>query len=64
MFNPFKKTYETDEQEMLAYLSELILFSDLTDDERALFLPHLHKRSIKRMKSFFLEMTLHMRYTF
>ncbi|VAW27495.1 hypothetical protein MNBD_BACTEROID06-1224, partial [hydrothermal vent metagenome] len=21
MFNPFKKTYETDEQEMLSYLS-------------------------------------------
>ena len=54
MFNPFKKTYETDEQEMLAYLSELILFSDLTDDERALFLPHLHKRSYKKNEIIFL----------
>jgi len=54
MFNPFKKTYETDEQEMLSYLSGLILFSELTEDERALFLPHLHKRSYKKDEIIFL----------
>jgi len=54
MFNPFKKTYETDEQEMLSYLSEFILFSTLTQDQRALFLPHLHKRSYKKDEIIFL----------
>lgn len=54
MFNPFKKTYETDEQEILLYLSELILFSTLTQDQIALFLPHLHKRSYKKDEIIFL----------
>ena len=54
MFNPFKKTYETDEMELLAYLSELILFSSLTNDQRALFLPHLHKRTYQKDEIVFL----------
>lgn len=54
MFNPFKKTYETDEMELLAYLSELILFSSLTDDQCALFLPHLHKRTYQKDEIVFL----------
>ena len=54
MFNPFKKTYETKEKEMLSYLSEMLLFSELTEDERALFLPHLHKRSYKKDEIIFL----------
>ena len=54
MFNPFKKTYETDEMALLAYLGELILFSSLTNDQRALFLPHLHKRTYKKDEIVFL----------
>ena len=54
MFNPFKKTYETDEMAMLSYLGELILFSTLTNDERALFLPHLHKRIYNKNEIVFL----------
>lgn len=54
MFNPFKKTYETEEMEMLSYLGELILFSSLTNDERALFLPHLHKRVYSKEEVVFL----------
>lgn len=54
MFNPFKKTYETDEMEMLSFLSKLILFSELSEDERALFLPHLHKRTYEKKEVVFL----------
>ncbi len=54
MFNPFKKTYESDEQETLSFLKKLILFSGLTEDEQALFLPHLHKRSYKKNELVFL----------
>jgi CRP/FNR family transcriptional regulator, cyclic AMP receptor protein len=54
MFNPFKKTYENDELEMLSFLSELILFSSLTNDQRALFLPHLHKRTYSKKEVVFL----------
>ncbi len=54
MFNPFKKTYGTAEQEMLSFLSGLILFSELDKDECALFLPHLHKRSYKKDEIIFL----------
>ncbi len=54
MFNPFKKTYETDEMAMLAYLGEIVLFSSLTNDQRALFLPHLHKRIYTKNEIVFL----------
>lgn len=54
MFNPFKKTYETDELEMLSFLGELILFSNLSNDQRALFLPHLHKRTYQKNEIVFL----------
>jgi len=54
MFNPFKKTYATDELEMLSFLSKLILFSSLTNDENALFLPHLHKRTYSKEEVVFL----------
>ena len=54
MFNPFKKTYETDELELLSYLGNFILFSSLTNDERALFLPHLHKRVYTKNEVVFL----------
>lgn len=54
MFNPFKKTYETDEMEMLSFLSKLILFSELSEHERALFLPHLHKRTYEKKEIVFL----------
>lgn len=53
-FNPFKKTYGLDEMEMLSFLGELILFSDLTTDERALFLPHLHRRTYEKDEVVFL----------
>ncbi|MCB0504407.1 MAG: cyclic nucleotide-binding domain-containing protein [Cyclobacteriaceae bacterium] len=53
-FNPFKKTYGLDEMEMLSFLGELLLFSDLTTDERALFLPHLHKRTYEKDEVVFL----------
>ena len=53
-FNPFKKTYGLDEMEMLSFLGELILFSNLTTDERALFLPHLHKRNYEKDEVIFL----------
>lgn len=53
-FNPFKKTYGLDEMEMLSFLGELILFSDLTTDERALFLPHLHTRTYEKDEVVFL----------
>ena len=54
MFNPFKKTYETDEMEMLSILGDLVLFSSLTNDQRALFLPHLHKRTYEKKEVVFL----------
>jgi len=54
MFNPFKKTYEVDELKMLSFLDNLILFSSLTKDERALFLPHLHKRTYAKNEIVFL----------
>lgn len=54
MFNPFKKTYALDEMEMLHFLGELIIFSGLTNDERALFLPHLHKRTYEKDEVVFL----------
>ena len=54
MFNPFKKTYETDEMELLSYLGNFILFASLTNDERALFLPHLHKRVYDKKEVVFL----------
>ncbi len=54
MFNPFKKTYEVDELKMLSFLGNLILFSSLTKDERALFLPHLHKRTYAKDEIVFL----------
>ncbi len=54
MFHPFKKTYETDEKEILSYLGEIVLFSSLTNDQRALFLPHLHKRIYKKNEIVFL----------
>ena len=54
MFNPFKKSYGTDELEMLTFLGNLILFSSLTNDELALFLPHLHKRTYIKNEVVFL----------
>ncbi len=54
MFNPFKKTYESDEREMLDFLGKFILFSSLSNDQRALFLPHLHKRTYHQDEVVFL----------
>lgn len=55
MFNPFKKAYESDEQQMLSFLGKFILFSSLTNDQRALFLPHLHKRTYNKDEVVFLQ---------
>ncbi|MEO1055021.1 MAG: cyclic nucleotide-binding domain-containing protein [Bacteroidota bacterium] len=54
MINFFKKTYTKKELKLFEFLSQVKLFSNLTEEELVLFVPHIHERQYKQNEVVFL----------
>jgi CRP/FNR family transcriptional regulator, cyclic AMP receptor protein len=53
MINPFKKTYSIKEMNLFRFFSKNYLFEKLTQEEMAIFFPHLHLRNYVRSEAVF-----------
>jgi len=54
MRNPFAKTYLPAEEQIFKFLSEIPVFSGLTNKEMAEFLPYMHERQYGQNEAVFL----------
>lgn len=48
MKNPFRSSYTKEEMDIFSFLSQTVLFENLTAKEKSYFLPYLHERNFKR----------------
>lgn len=53
VFNPFKKTYSAQEEELFAFLSKNIFFNNLNKEELSEFLPFLYPRNYEKNEVIF-----------
>lgn len=53
MNNPFKKTYSIKEMNLFRFFSKNYLFEKMTQEEMAVFFPHLHLRNYVRSEAVF-----------
>ena len=45
MFNPFKKKYNEEELKLITFLSDVSPFTELAEDELAIFIPYMYLRT-------------------
>jgi len=48
MFNPFKKKYTQEEQDLFSFMNQVTHFEELTDEELSLITPYMYERVYKK----------------